>query len=609
MKPPVIFLTFANDRDEHLALLNRERKNIIRVLRKHDDEGLVKLITDASATLEDIFEVFREYEDQVTIFHYGGHATGSSLKLEADDGSSSSAQALGLAQFLGQQKSLKLVFLNGCATKPQVEVLLKHGVPAVIATATKIKDNMATEFAEQFYYSLANFTTVERAFALATAFVNAKYKDFGDISLHRDLSVWGEQPDASLPWGLYGSDSDESLEWSLPKSIRGKAELRNRYNYETKNDVNDILIDLVCEALAEYSKDLDYELSKEQLVIPAIIREIVDCFPLPIGEQLRKLFTRSNDPSNPDEMELFTLPRLQQLYITYRATAQFISYILLAQLWDEKFKKPDIDFGDTRIVEFNSFFTISEETYNAFDYIALIRTITDIFDKHQLPYFIDELQQIKENVQSEHEVYDASVFMNNLYSDITSELIPPDKMEEVCLHAEEQLGIVLKGFAFLAKYKLATIKNIEIIKRRHETAQYRHNHIELNRAITIANTPIVEVGEVFNNFTDNKCVLFIKTKENEILDYLSLSPFIIDLNALNKEHSSKLYVFQYQSKGQYYFQFLNNIRDKKLIIDDENFKFIKEEFEKFKATLHGSVFEKKAVPVSKSGGSRFSRKK
>ena len=185
MKVPAIFLTFANDPDEHLELLKRERKNIVRTLREHDDEGRVKVIAEAGATVEDIFEMFRVYPDQIAIFHYAGHASGSNLRLENEGAGNVDAQADGLAQFLGQQESLKLVFLNGCATGPQVDLLLDSGVKAVIATATKIQDKMATEFSEQFYYELATNASLERAFNSATAFIKSKYSGHVGVQSYR----------------------------------------------------------------------------------------------------------------------------------------------------------------------------------------------------------------------------------------------------------------------------------------------------------------------------------------------------------------------------------------------------------------------------------------
>lgn len=94
MDKPIIYLAFANDQDAYLPMINRERKNIYRSLRRHHDEGLIRVEKEATSSLEDIFEVFNAYPDQVAIFHYGGHAGGTHLRLENPDSSPQKAFAL-----------------------------------------------------------------------------------------------------------------------------------------------------------------------------------------------------------------------------------------------------------------------------------------------------------------------------------------------------------------------------------------------------------------------------------------------------------------------------------------------------------------------------------
>jgi hypothetical protein len=593
-------------------MINRERKNIYRSLRRHHDEGTIQVEQEASSSLEDIFDVFRNYDNQVAIFHYGGHASGTHLHLEGSDTSTQKGYADGLAQLLGQQESLQLVFLNGCATKPQVELLLKNGVKAVIATSVPIQDNMAVEFAEQFYNALAGHSTIQRSFQIATAFVSSKYQGFS-VQSYRGFDLREEQSETrELPWGLYLRDGAESvLSWTLPERTSKSQVLKTRFDYETRVDVNDILIDIICEDLAALNKDLDDELSKEELDIPSIKREIVDSFPTPIGEQLRKLFTRSNNPGVPDDMELFTLARLEQLAMTYRTTVQFLSYAAMSQLWDERFKNQEFTISEDYIVDFNSFFAINAENARSFDFVKLVRTITDIFDDNKIPYFIDELNNVKIDIKKSPELYQAYVFMNNLNEALHDDRIEKDKVEALCMEAEQNLGIVLKECAFLVKYKLATIKNIEIIKKRHEKARFRHSQIMLNRALTVASTGIAEIGVEFDNFTDNKCVLFLKTKDNEVQDYLNLTPFIIDENALNNDYSSKLYLFNHQDGDNYYYKFLNNANDPPLVINEDNQPEIQVQFERFKAEIFGKAFQpkEKAADAPSAKGSRFMKKR
>ena len=103
----------------------------------------------------DIFAAFRRHRDRIAIFHFAGHAGSDRLLLEAAGGAGRPADAAGLAAFLAQQHGLALVFLNGCATRGQAQGLLDAGVAAVIATSQAIRDDVAAEFAGQFYTSLA----------------------------------------------------------------------------------------------------------------------------------------------------------------------------------------------------------------------------------------------------------------------------------------------------------------------------------------------------------------------------------------------------------------------------------------------------------------------
>lgn len=611
MSKPVIFLAFSNDRDDYLPLINRERKNIVKTLREHHDNNYIKVEAEAASTLEDIFDFINSYHNQISIFHYGGHAGGTSLRLETAEADNRNANAQGLAQLLGMEENLQLVFLNGCATKPQVRLLLDNGIKAVIATSVPIQDQMATEFAEQFYLALANGSDIQRAFEVTKAFIASKYNRRQDIQQYRSIVLGEEETSDDLPWGIYINEKLESdLSWKLPIRTDKTNILKNRFDYESRLDVNDILIDLICEDIAKYNKDLDDELSKEELDIPSIRREIVDSFPTPIGEHLRKLFTRSNDPSKPDDMEQFTIVRLEQLAMTYFTTFQFASFIMLSQLWDIRFKDAAFKINEEYIPDLNRFFSLHKQNYHTFNYAKLILAITDIFDKNKITYFIEELHRIKtvsENQQSDF--YQAYIFLQELLEALDRGEIKSADVEGLCLDAETHLGAILREIAFLVKYKLVTIKNIELVKNRHETARFRHNQITLNRALTVANTGIAEVGIEFENFTDNKSVIFIKTKEDKVDDFLNLTPFIIDENALNSDYSSKLFMYIFQTEENYYYQFLNNPKDPPLQVSPDNYRNVKEQFDRFKAEIFGKEYTPKVTKKRVVGGSRFSRKR
>jgi hypothetical protein len=162
---PVIFVAFANDRadgSKYLRNLQEEKRRLSEALG--NAEALCEYVEVTNATAKEIFERFQKYRDRIAIFHFGGHANSYQLLLETADGMVEPAYSDGLAAFLGQQKGLQLVFLNGCSTRLQARRLLESNVSAVITTSRDIEDKVAMEFAAWFYRSLASGASIDKAF-------------------------------------------------------------------------------------------------------------------------------------------------------------------------------------------------------------------------------------------------------------------------------------------------------------------------------------------------------------------------------------------------------------------------------------------------------------
>ncbi|UCH94962.1 MAG: CHAT domain-containing protein, partial [Candidatus Aminicenantes bacterium] len=296
---PIIILAFANDNDAYLPMIVRERKNIFKTLQNYHDKGFVQVHKEESTSIADIFALFNRYSDRIAIFHYGGHANGTHLQLESCEGESQLADAKGLAQLMGQQKDLQLVFLNGCATRKQVDILLSCGVKAVIATSVPIDDKMATEFAEQFYNALASQATLKKAFQIAKAFIMSKYGPSKAINLYssRDISWQGKEEAAKeeVPWGLYRNENaPEVLDWKLPISIDLTPEDKKSFPRGGIDPFNFNLVKVLLNEAVLYSNDLKkckQELEENKLEnYPTIQRDVHDIFPTPIGGHLKTLF-------------------------------------------------------------------------------------------------------------------------------------------------------------------------------------------------------------------------------------------------------------------------------------------------------------------------------
>jgi hypothetical protein len=126
------------------------------------------------------------------------------LLLESEKGLPATADGKGLAAFLGHQTGLQLVFLNGCATQPQMQGLLDAQVPAVIATSRAIEDEAAMEFAGRFYQALAGGAALRTAYSEATAAVRTAR---GDATRH--LYAAEQAASEGWPWDFYIRESTQ----------------------------------------------------------------------------------------------------------------------------------------------------------------------------------------------------------------------------------------------------------------------------------------------------------------------------------------------------------------------------------------------------------------
>jgi len=112
-KPPVVFASFANNNNHKpLPNLKKEGELIRQLFSQATDNQQIQFHLENFADTNNLSEYFIQYKDRILIFHYGGHANSKSLILHDQK-----ANAQGIAHQLAQQKSLKLVFLNGCSTR------------------------------------------------------------------------------------------------------------------------------------------------------------------------------------------------------------------------------------------------------------------------------------------------------------------------------------------------------------------------------------------------------------------------------------------------------------------------------------------------------------
>ena len=221
---PVVFLAFANEQEgrRYLRELPEESRQLQSILQEAEDRGLCELVVRTNATLDLVDEVFRRHGSRVAVFHFAGHADADRLLLESASGATA-AHAEGLAGYLGGQGSVKLVFLNGCSTRPQVAELLRKGIDVVLATARPIDDTAARDFAVAFYGQLVAGRTFRDAFERARDLAKAA-RGGRPRAFVRDLAAFGPEDVADergFPWDFQVRPGAERTERTSLADLAG----------------------------------------------------------------------------------------------------------------------------------------------------------------------------------------------------------------------------------------------------------------------------------------------------------------------------------------------------------------------------------------------------
>lgn len=525
---PVIYLAFAQDESDHLPMLKRESQLVYRSLQALHDKQFIEIYRDDSTVIDELFVDFRRFKGRIAIFHYAGHADGNHLMLEDQAASSE-----GLSQLISQESEhLKLVFLNGCSTKGQVTRLHELGIDAVLATSVPISDEKATRFAGAFYRAMADHFSLEQAFMHASALAKTSFGADFDVNIHRSIDWSGveEGETGSIPWGLYIREgADAVLQWKLPQMIKVEAPQFVNKTTEVNQGIRSIL-----QAMVEHAPELQAE-ARNPRKAPITI---VENFPWVMGAQIRKLFANTEQMNQPGRA------RLKQLIHSYVCSTRFLSYVLLSQLWDSLRGK----FTEYS-AEWEGFFPVSKENYDQFDYIHLLGSAHNLLKSDQP--FISEIGESVKRLRQGEVSFGHYQFLESVRLRLINNQIDDGEVRQLCYDTEAALTDLLIRASFLAKYRLITVKDIRIFSPKFINPQFNHRLGELN---VPHKDYIWEDDRSLNVYTDSHSVLLIRKDENEIEQFLNLSPFVIDKSAFLASQVPAIYTFAYPDSGAYAFQ-------------------------------------------------------
>lgn len=599
MDTDVVFLAFAHSSTNPLESLAREDDEVYGMLFERYLKGHFVLHRDSHVTLSKINEYLERFQDRLVVFLYSGHANNDTFLLDKRE-----VNAKGIAKKLGRMAKtgkLKLAILNGCSTAGQVRWLLDAGVPAVIATSAPIADDSATEFSISFFRCLSKLhMDISEAFENALdAAQSAAKNDLEVETRQRGFIVPGEKKDEEPIWGLFTSDGTKEPLKINPLTIKKRTIKKSGYipNIALTTTLFDTLSNAGCE---------DILLLKEKKKIIPINKKqggVVDVLPLPIGIQLKNLICRTDGQEGYDKINL---PRLQQCARLFHVTVELLAFIMLAQLWELRLQNKISRLSSSLKKIIREYFHFSSEQHSRFDYLPFIRAIRQFLDdqlreEEGIPYFVEELDYLKGLVQGGQDFADACDYLGHLRHLAAPGRISDEGLPEMCAEAESHLCTFFSELGFLHRYDLTSIQNIDIRKYRHqlaEEAEFSHEAIKLMHSIGQEE----KNHYVLPTYLDNRAVVLLKGKltlSNEFLneftgrhlDFLNLSPFIIDVNAFDIDADiSNLFSFQGYNAKYGYYEFKktskpDSLEDKMKIKDEEPYHIFFRQLEAFRQMI------------------------
>ena len=181
MTPPLRILGMvASPNDLPPLDVAREKQRVENAIQALRANGLVELTWLAGQTWRDLQRAMRVGPWHV--FHFIGHGSydrqteEGCIALADEEGQASRLSATQLGRLLADHRSLRMVLLNACEGARGSErdifssaaaILVRRGIPAVLAMQYEITDRAAIEFSRTFYEALADEMPVDAAVAEA----------------------------------------------------------------------------------------------------------------------------------------------------------------------------------------------------------------------------------------------------------------------------------------------------------------------------------------------------------------------------------------------------------------------------------------------------------
>ncbi len=619
MPKPIIFLAFANDREDNARYLRNipaEYNAIEEVLNQAHKKDLCEYKMLPYATFSKINDIFTDeaYRNRIAVFHFSGHADGFQLLLENVEGNPALAYGKGLVDYFTilktqeVQKNLQLLFFNGCCTS-QLGENLQSVIPAVIGTVNSVNDAQAKAIAVSFYENLSKQISIKTAFELAKA-----ERHVGNVNLRGRYRKDLDHEPTAEPWQLYYTE-EKHLEWKLERVEEEEKNQPLRNNNEITGN-NNIVIQGVTDSTitlqiggqseeilnrldalmtlleqkqvqtiqtadkiynigsineanfgfvvgqASYDKKLPSELKEDLLTDKnkwalGISQDLLN-YGVSVGNRAMDIFKHYGwlveaflqKMQTPTGKET-TLRRLSFMAEAYQSSLRYLCYIQVAQVLHHSLKEQIIV----------DFLQMQDNDYQTFDYLNLLIISTDLLEKSAIKSFVPEIASfVQELSNAKSDLYKTALFLENYRNQLIQNKLKEDEgFTDLLDEYLTALAFWLRKMAFIAQYRLVSIKEINLNYRAGMKKNFVHLYGELHGVYSEIDTEeedfkVVQLEDIF---TYNQSVLLLEANKGELsfTKFLSLSPLVIDQSVFTEKptQTPEIYYFTaYQPQERLY---------------------------------------------------------
>ena len=416
----VIFLAYSNSQTSPLPSLQEEDTQIYRLLSARAWKQHYYIHREPFASIQSISEYLVVYRNYISYFLFSGHAGRDMLLLDDEEGRSE-----GITQLLKQCPKLKIVFLNGCSTEGQVQALLDAGIPVVIATSAPVGDQKAKDFSIRFFQTMAEHGTIGEAFEFASGQVLAN----AAIEIKRDIELANFSSQNPV-WGIFHLEGKKDfLNEKLPSSPQTSISIAADYK------PNDRLTYELWDILAPYSKKIQrlkiLEEDGDEMEKGDKQVSIINSLPRPIGWHLRKLMAPIEEKDK--GYDKLSEARLKQMVVTYETIMEFMTYIMLAQLWNAKFINRDIALPNSLKEQIKKFINLNLTEKPGYNYATINCQIAEFMTQRDIPFFVEEMKTIRTLFKHTPSFESACLFINVLRKKIHQDSVAQFEIKEFCI--------------------------------------------------------------------------------------------------------------------------------------------------------------------------------